>query len=362
MFIFCLYAFFSPTEKGITGGTISNYFLITTVARYEGSMVIAPNISQEVANELEAMGIRYSTAKFGSSGLLARTQKRRWLKLEMEKAMTLHAGRATVIASTGTADFVVELALARAIPVGILVRAFEDFYFRKAPTESLSLRFKKLIFGVLHSRKTTFAYRNAAVVVNSEFMGKEVERYFRVKPWQTIYPCIDLPAKDFSCSLSNFVIGMINPSKAKGEALFLELVDHFADIQFVYFGSKERNYTQPNVAWLGWSNDREHIFSKMSLLLVPSLWDEPFGRVGVEAVRNGIPALVSAQGGLPETVASEFVVLDNTCAAWIKKIDWMIENPVDVEHAWAESLRQSEKFTSQAHDDCVEKFVSELKV
>jgi glycosyltransferase involved in cell wall biosynthesis len=38
------------------------------------------------------------------------------------------------------------------------------------------------------------------------------------------------------------------------------------------------------------------------LLLVPSVWQEPFGRVAAEALINGIPALVSDRGALPEVV------------------------------------------------------------
>lgn len=36
------------------------------------------------------------------------------------------------------------------------------------------------------------------------------------------------------------------------------------------------------------------------LLLVPSLWPEPFGLVGVEAARRGVPAVAFAVGGIPE--------------------------------------------------------------
>lgn len=361
MFIFCLYSFLSPAEKGITGGAISNYFLIFAVARYEKTMVIAPNISTELACELDEKGICYVTAKFGSAGLFARIQKRRWLNLEIKKAATQYSGQATVVASTGTADFAVPISLRKNIPVGILVRAFEDFYFRKASGESLLSRCKRQIFCLLHSRRTTFAYRHSAVIVNSNFMGKEVEKHFQVKPKQTIYPCIDLPAKDYVRSCEKFKIGIINPSRAKGEALFLELADHFDDVQFVYFGGRDRNYSQRNVSWLGWSNDREYIFSQMSLLLVPSLWDEPFGRVSVEAIRNGIPAFVSARGGLPETIAPEFVVYENTKAAWISKIIWLLERPFDVERAWRDSLRKSEEFTSLMHETRVKKLIAELK-
>ncbi len=45
------------------------------------------------------------------------------------------------------------------------------------------------------------------------------------------------------------------------------------------------------------------------ILLMPSVWDEPAGRMPVEAAINGSIALVSPRGGLPEQVAcSEFVL------------------------------------------------------
>jgi glycosyltransferase involved in cell wall biosynthesis len=42
------------------------------------------------------------------------------------------------------------------------------------------------------------------------------------------------------------------------------------------------------------------------LLLVPSVWDEPFGRVAAEAMINGIPPLVSERGALPDVVGGDF--------------------------------------------------------
>jgi glycosyltransferase involved in cell wall biosynthesis len=43
-------------------------------------------------------------------------------------------------------------------------------------------------------------------------------------------------------------------------------------------------------------------FALTRLLLVPSVWDEPFGRVAAEAMINGIPALVSNRGALPDVI------------------------------------------------------------
>jgi len=50
-------------------------------------------------------------------------------------------------------------------------------------------------------------------------------------------------------------------------------------------------------------------FALTKLLLVPSLFAEPFGRVAAEAMINGIPPLVSDRGGLPETVGGAGRVL-----------------------------------------------------
>ena len=42
------------------------------------------------------------------------------------------------------------------------------------------------------------------------------------------------------------------------------------------------------------------------ILLAPSVWLEPFGRVAAEAMINGIPPIVGDRGGLPETIGGDF--------------------------------------------------------
>jgi glycosyltransferase involved in cell wall biosynthesis len=45
-----------------------------------------------------------------------------------------------------------------------------------------------------------------------------------------------------------------------------------------------------------------NLFEKIDVLVVPSLWHEPFGRVAIEAMAWGIPVIASQRGGLPEIV------------------------------------------------------------
>jgi glycosyltransferase involved in cell wall biosynthesis len=55
------------------------------------------------------------------------------------------------------------------------------------------------------------------------------------------------------------------------------------------------------IEFSGWSqgSQLEALWSACDLLVVPSLWPEPFGLVGVEAGMHGVPAAAFAVGGIP---------------------------------------------------------------
>jgi glycosyltransferase involved in cell wall biosynthesis len=44
---------------------------------------------------------------------------------------------------------------------------------------------------------------------------------------------------------------------------------------------------------------------QIDVLIVPSRWDEPFGRVVVEAFARGVPVVGAAVGGIPELITPE---------------------------------------------------------
>lgn len=56
------------------------------------------------------------------------------------------------------------------------------------------------------------------------------------------------------------------------------------------------------VEFLGWvsGSRRRELMSSAELLVVPSLWPEPFGMVGIEAGSLGLPAVGFAVGGIPD--------------------------------------------------------------
>jgi glycosyltransferase involved in cell wall biosynthesis len=64
-------------------------------------------------------------------------------------------------------------------------------------------------------------------------------------------------------------------------------------------------------------------FALTRLLLVPSVWEEPFGRVAAEAMINGVPPLVSERGSLPHVVGGDFASGGGGCV--LPMPSWMTE-------------------------------------
>ena len=69
-------------------------------------------------------------------------------------------------------------------------------------------------------------------------------------------------------------------------------------------------------------------FALTRLLLVPSVWAEPFGRVAAEAMINGIPPIVGNRGALPQVVGGDFA--EGGGGRVLPIPDWMTPQTTDV--------------------------------
>jgi len=68
-------------------------------------------------------------------------------------------------------------------------------------------------------------------------------------------------------------------------------------------------------------DDSKIFYEQMSILLIPSQWEEAFGRVAIEAMVNGIPVIASNIAGLKNSVGNGGVLIQkNDVNVWVKEI------------------------------------------
>jgi glycosyltransferase involved in cell wall biosynthesis len=115
------------------------------------------------------------------------------------------------------------------------------------------------------------------------------------------------------------VLGRISPNK--GQRLFLEaltpLLSEFSSLRLLVAGgadfeaSGEEEALHQMVAqapcsyrvkFLGAVQNPAALLDALDILVVPSLWEEPFGLVAVEGMARGLPVVATKSGGLNEIV------------------------------------------------------------
>ncbi|MEO5671038.1 MAG: glycosyltransferase [Ramlibacter sp.] len=113
----------------------------------------------------------------------------------------------------------------------------------------------------------------------------------------------------------------VNPTPIKGVELMFALAAQCPDLSFLVVESwnlepnwrqlcRHRARTLGNVEWCSPTDDMRTVYSQARLLLMPSVWEESFGRTVVEAQLNGLPVLASNRGALPATVGAGGLTLD----------------------------------------------------
>ena len=128
-------------------------------------------------------------------------------------------------------------------------------------------------------------------------------------------------------------VGKLN--KAKGYDLFghavIKILNKHPEWKAKVFGDEPReqlSFDHPNLEILGFKSNKYILNSlkEISISIVCSRWNEPFGRTSLEAASRGSAVIISDKGGLPET-SNAAIILDNLNSNTLfKVIDKLILN------------------------------------
>lgn len=151
----------------------------------------------------------------------------------------------------------------------------------------------------------------------------------------TVVPPLVLPERYFVSTRGDRVL-FVNPTPIKGVEIMFALAAACPDIPFLVSESwgldpnwraycLNRAAVLPNIEWSGPTRDMRPVYARSRTLLMPSLWEEAFGRTVVEAQINAIPVVASDRGALPDTVGAGGVLVD-------------AHAPID---HWARALREA---------------------
>jgi glycosyltransferase involved in cell wall biosynthesis len=122
-------------------------------------------------------------------------------------------------------------------------------------------------------------------------------------------------------------ITFINPVVEKGRDVAMEIARMMPEARFLFvhvkraLGASERlSRYGPNVEVREEVDDAREIYRDTDILIHPSQWDEPFGRVILEAQASGIPVVSSDAGGIPFALGRGGVLLrrDAPASAYVE--------------------------------------------
>jgi glycosyltransferase involved in cell wall biosynthesis len=151
--------------------------------------------------------------------------------------------------------------------------------------------------------------RRRTVVATSRFMQEQIKAHLGLEStlW---YPFVDVAA--YRSQRSGERTGRIGFSATmgtKGAEIVAEVAACMPERRFLVVGHYHEQPMENVTSW-GYITDMRRFYGEIDLLLVPSTWEEPYGRVIIEAAVNGIPSIANRRGGIPEALGDSGLLID----------------------------------------------------
>lgn len=186
---------------------------------------------------------------------------------------------------------------------------------------------------------------SSEIIANSNYLGKRYEEHFNIET-ETIYPFVDPEA--YRVDETGEKILHVNPTEEKGIDITLDVAEQMPEKEFIIAGTtkkekiKQRMEKLENVEHLGYVEDMKEAYKQTRIVLVPSKWEEPYGRIPIEAGASGIPTIATSNGGLSESVGNSELLVDS------EDSEKFVEKIKEVEEKY-------EKFSEKARENTEEK-------
>ena len=187
----------------------------------------------------------------------------------------------------------------------------------------------KLIF-VYHNNPQDL--RSSSSIKERTFIAENTDQIYFVSGWvknkffenlpynhrnncEILYPAIN-PIKKFPKKEKIIIFtGKLNSSKGfdiYGRSV-IRILEKFKNWNAMAIGNEPRekfNFKHNRLKVLDWVNHNKilNYYKKASISVVPSRWQEPFGRTAMESAAFGCATITSKKGGLPETFENSLFI------------------------------------------------------
>jgi glycosyltransferase involved in cell wall biosynthesis len=153
-----------------------------------------------------------------------------------------------------------------------------------------------------------------------------------------IYPSTNYYNHNFKKKLKKekiiVFIGKLNSSKGYnffGPAV-INILKKYKDWKAVVAGNEKResyDYKHERLKIYDWLSHKQiiNIYKKSSISVVPSTWNEPFGRTAMESSDMGNALITSGKGGLKETAFNPIILKKINSKSIQNEIEKLIKNP-----------------------------------
>ena len=129
-------------------------------------------------------------------------------------------------------------------------------------------------------------------------------------------------------------IGKLNSSKGYnffGPAV-INILKKYKDWKVIVAGNEKResyDFKHERLKIYDWLSHKQiiNIYKKSSISIVPSIWNEPFGRTAMESSDMGNALITSGKGGLKETSFNPIIVKKINSKSIQNEIEKLIKNP-----------------------------------